>query len=375
MFDKLIDVLSYDMVYDLAKMSRNVYYKLPKDTSWLNVSLPQVFDTSIDNDTVRSYLFTNSDRSINVIAFKGTSLPWFSFTTDDIEDQGTFNDDVVRQQGTFNDDVVRQQGTLQMTNPSVRQGTFNDDVVRQQGTLQMTNPSVRQGTFNDDVVRQQGTLQMENNSNCYIPTNDKVNDNLYFSCCFYKHIESCKECMYKDENTCCKACYKSSAKYSYNYMNIADNIVSKIKEYVDFENSLVIFTGHSLGGTLASMMGLTYNKTAVAFESPGDKHYIDLVGLGDTRSDKIYHFGHDADPLFIGNCGMTCSSLGYYVNTKCHVGNTCSFRSKEKLGYGESILKHRIDYIINNIIPHWETDFPECVKVEDCVDCEDWTYI
>ena len=106
MFDKLIDVLSYDMVYDLAKMSRNVYYKLPKYTSWLNVSLPQVFDTSIDNDTVRSYLFTNSDRSINVIAFKGTSLPWFSFTTDDIEDQGTFNDDVVRQQGTFNDDVV-----------------------------------------------------------------------------------------------------------------------------------------------------------------------------------------------------------------------------------------------------------------------------
>ena len=229
--------------------------------------------------------------------------------------------------------------------------------------------------YDTTVVRQQGTLQMENNSNCYIPTNDKVNDNLYFSCCFYKHIESCKECMYKDENTCCKACYKSSAKYSYNYMNIADNIVSKIKEYVDFENSLVIFTGHSLGGTLASMMGLTYNKTAVAFESPGDKHYIDLVGLGDIHSDKIYHFGHDADPLFIGNCGMTCSSLGYYVNTKCHVGNTCSFRSKEKLGYGESILKHRIDYIINNIIPHWETDFPECVKVEDCVDCEDWTYI
>lgn len=300
----MFNILSYDMVYDLAKMSRNVYYKLPKSTSWLNVSLPQVFDTSIDNDTVRSYLFTNSDRSINVIAFKGTSLPWFSFTADDIENQ-----------------------------------------------------------------------TIKNQSNCYIPTNDKVNDNLYFSCCFYKHIESCKECMYKDENTCCKSCYKLSAKYSYNYMNIADNIVSKIKEYVDFENSLVIFTGHSLGGTLASMMGLTYNKTAVAFESPGDKHYIDLVGLGDIHSDNIYHFGHDADPLFIGNCGMACSSLGYYVNTKCHVGHTCSFKSKEKLGYSESILKHRIDYIINNIIPHWETDFPECVKVKDCVDCEDWTYI
>jgi lipase ATG15 len=301
-------------------MSRNVYYKL--EDSWLNVSLPQVFDTSIDNDTVRSYLFTNSDRSINVIAFKGTSLPWFSFTTDEVDIQDDCpNIDKVNDFSTFTND------------------NFNDF-----------------STF----------------------TNDKVNDNLYFSCCFYKHknpFETCEECsVYKNEKTCCTHCYKETVNNSYNYMGIADNIVSKIKEYVDFENSLVIFTGHSLGGTLASMMGLIYNKSAVAFESPGDKHYIDLVGLGDIPSDNIYHFGHDADPLFMGTCGMTCSSLGYYVNTKCHVGNTCSFSSKKNLGYSESILKHRIDYVINNIIPHWETNFPECVKLEDCVDCEEWTF-
>jgi lipase ATG15 len=309
----MFDLLTYDMVYDLAKISRNVYYKL--EDRWLNVSLPQVFDTSIDNDTVRSYLFTNSDNSINVIAFKGTSLPWFSFTTDDVNDQfGQFS----------------------------KVDQFDD---------------------------------------LSISSNDKVNDNLYFSCCFYKHkspFGSCDECFgYKNkggQGTCCTNCYKETVNNSYNYMNIADNIVSKIKEYIDFENSLVIFTGHSLGGTLASMMGLMYNKLAVAFESPGDKHYIELVGLGDIPSDNIYHFGHDADPLFIGTCGMTCSTLGYYVNTKCHVGNTCSFSSKEKLGYSESILKHRIDYVINNIIPHWETDFPECVKLKDCADCEGWTY-
>lgn len=310
-------ILSYDTIYDLAKMSRNVYYKLEDQgtlpvhvTDWLNVSLPLVFDISIDNDTVKSYLFTNFDKSINVVAFKGTSLPWFSFTTDD----------------TFND-------------------TFND--------IEETLSS--------------------------IPSNDKVNDNLYFSCCFYKHktiFGSCEECSgYNDTNTCCSSCYKSSINYSDNYMNIADKIVKNIKEYVDFENSIVIFTGHSLGGMLASMMGLIYNKTAVAFESPGDKHYIDLVGLGDIASDNIYHFGHDADPLFTGNCGMTCSSLGYYVDTKCHVGNTCSFNTKEKLGYSESILRHRIDYVINNIIPNWETDFPECLKLEDCVDCQEWSYI
>ena len=351
--------ISYDVLYDLAKMSRNVYYKL-EDSSftegkWMNVSLPMVFDTSIHNDTVRSYLFTNFDRSVNVVSFKGTSLPWFSFDTNKINQQGTFTEDVCTQQGTFTEDVCTQQGT------------FTEDVC------------IQQGTFTDDVCIQQGTS-----------TNDKANDNLYYSCCFYKHNTIFPECdcgntifsecncgnkINGTEKYCCASCYKSSTVYDLNYMNIADNIIKKIKEYIDFENSIVIFTGHSLGGTLASMMGLTYNKIAVAFESPGDKHYIDLVGLGDIPSDNIYHFGHDADPLFIGNCGMTCSSLGYYVDTKCHVGNTCLFKAKEKLGYSESILKHRIDYVINNIMPNWETDFPECVKHDDCIDCADWVYI
>ena len=49
--------INYEMVYDLAAMSRNVYYNL-NDNRWMNVSLPQVFDISINNDTVKSYLFT-----------------------------------------------------------------------------------------------------------------------------------------------------------------------------------------------------------------------------------------------------------------------------------------------------------------------------
>lgn len=304
-------VPTYNLVYDMAKMSRNVYYKLKGDT-FLNVTLPEVYDISIDNDTVRSYLFTNKDRDINVIAFKGTSLPWFSYKTDE-----AYNNC---------ENIVE---------------TFEDDL----------------STFSTSA-------------------NDKANDNLYFSCCFYKHntfFGTCENCTDKD-NSCCKSCYTSSTLHQLNYINIAKTIVDNTKNYIDFDNSIVIFTGHSLGGTLASMMGLIYNKVAISFESPGDENYVKLIGLGNENFNNIYHFGHNADPLFTGNCGKTCSTVGYYVDTKCHVGNTCSFNSKDKLGYSTSIFKHRIDYVINNIIPYWETDFPECIELSNCTDCDNWSY-
>ena len=301
--------LNYEMVYDLALMSRNVYYNL-NDKRWINVTLPNVFDISTDNDTVKAYLFTNVVGNVNVISFKGTSLSW------------------------------------------IRQDFETIDKNKSDFLVNMTS----------------------------ISQNDKYNDNLYFSCCFYKSSNMFKKCDSCKENTtvlnsCCKSCYKKSVKLDLNYMKIADNIIQNIKKHIDFDNSLVIFTGHSLGGTLASMLGLMYNKLTVAFQSPGDKHYIDLIGLGNKNTDNIYHFGHDADPLFVGNCGRTCSSLGYHVDTKCHIGNTCLFKAKEKLGLTESILNHRIDYILKSVIPNWENDFPECIKNKECVDCPNWNYI
>jgi lipase ATG15 len=203
---------------------------------------------------------------------------------------------------------------------------------------------------------------------------DKFNDNLYFSCCFYKqsNLFNQSHCNYyiNNENICSKSCYKNSIEFSLNYINIAKDIIEKIKDNIDFEN--VIFTGHSLGGTIATIMGILYNKTSISFESPGDKHYIDLIGL--KAHSGTYHFGHDADPIFLGNCGNTCWTFGYNIYTKCHSGYTCTYNAKEKLGYSESILNHRIDYIIKNIIPHWENDFPECVQNTNCSDCESWSY-
>jgi|688.fasta_scaffold246365_2 lipase ATG15 len=202
---------------------------------------------------------------------------------------------------------------------------------------------------------------------------DRFNDNLYFSCCFYKqsNIFNKSLCDYDSfNNICSKKCYKKSTFFNLNYINLANDIVENIKKDINFDN--IIFTGHSLGGTIATIMGILYNKTSIAFQSPGDKHYLDLIGLHSHQN--TYHFGHNADPIFMGTCGNTCWTFGYNIYTKCHSGYTCTYNAKEKLGYTESILNHRIDSIIKNIIPHWENDFPECIQDITCSDCESWDY-
>ena len=94
----------------------------------------------------------------------------------------------------------------------------------------------------------------------------------------------------------------------------------------------------------------------------------------DYTNNRIYHFGHNADPIFMGDCGGTCNILGYNIYTKCHIGNTCVYDSKDKLKMGESLWNHRIHYVIDNIISQWQNNMPECSKSNDCNDCEKWTY-
>ena len=310
----------YKLIYDLAIMSNNVYTYI-NQSNWIDLPNYTVKDITNDNNTIKSFIFYNKET--NVISFKGTTTI-----------------------------IGLQEG----------------------GNLQTPDPL--SSTFAD-----------------------KFNDNLYFSCCFYKqsnlfndlHCETGGTSTVDDvsqqgtstdqqatstdqqgKHSCSKSCYQNSTSFSLNYINIAKDIIEKVKkEDIDFKN--VIFTGHSLGGTIATIMGIMYNKTSIAFQSPGDKHYLHLIGLQAHKN--TYHFGHDADPLFMGTCGNTCWTFGYNVYTKCHSGYTCLYNAKEKLGYTESILNHRIDSIIKNVLPHWENDFPECIKDTNCVDCESWDFI
>jgi len=297
---KFLNNTFYKLVYDLAVMSSNVYTYL-NHSKWIDLQNYTVNDITLDNNTVKSFLFYNNE--MNIIAFKGTT------TAIGLQEDGSF---------------------------------INKEY---------SKPHIFSSSYND-----------------------KFNDNLYFSCCFYKqsHLFNRSLCDSTDNNNNCSInCYKNSTSFDLNYINLAKDIVEKVKDTIDFNN--LIFTGHSLGGTIATIMGILYNKTSIAFQSPGDKHYLDLIGL--QAHQNTFHFGHDADPIFLGTCGNTCWTFGYNLYTKCHSGFTCSYNAKEKLGYTESILNHRIDYIIKNIIPHWENDFPECVQNKDCSDCEKWSYL
>lgn len=302
-------LVDFNTIRDFAEMSHNVYYHIGSK-SWINVTLNNVYDISVSNDTVKSYLFTNEVKDTAVIAFKGTSVYWVSNS----------------------------------------QSPFNNDI--------------KENLYSDSMCA------------LSTATNDKYNDNLFFSCCFYKQSNLFEKCKCESdtliEQSCCKNCYKDTKKYDLNYINMIDDVIQRSRDIIDFDRIKVYFTGHSLGGMLASIASRIYNKPAVTFETPGDKHYIDLVNMN--QNNQVFHFGHNADPIFTGNCGRTCSMVGYNIDTKCHTGYTCLYDAKGKLGYSESILNHRIEYIVKKVIPNWENDIPECKLNTECSECEQWIY-
>lgn len=306
--------LDWATIYELGKMSHNTYINID-DNKWLNTTLNNVMNISITKDTVKAYLFSNDDKTKNVIAIKGTTI-YFG--------------------------LLKSLDTIEI---------FDDRSV------------------NNKVLKF---------GNLSTISNDKWNDNLFFSCCFNTetNIKDCL-CDKYEKNMCCIKCYRESLEFEKNYLNILNTIMENVKKIIDINNSELIFTGHSLGGVLASYLGIKYNKLTVTFESPGDMHYFLLSDIinRNLNYNNIYHYGHNADPIFMGNCGSICNLLGYYIETKCHVGNTCLYDAKTKLNFTESIFNHRIDVILKDIIPNWETDLPKCNINKECIDCEKWEYV
>lgn len=287
---------NYNNILNLANMSHMVYYD---DYEWDNGEYNKSHDISLDKNSVKAYIFSNQDETVNVVAFKGTTV-----------------------------DIIHSLESV-------------------------------------------GGM-------------DKKNDNLFFSCCYYKQVRNLKCSLDNfgendDYRECSIDCYKESLNQEYNYYNIGKNIIDGWKSTIDFENSLVIFSGHSLGGALATMMGITYNKYVVTFESPGEKHYIDLVGLKytDENLNKIYHYGHNADIIFTGKCkgGLSwCKLGGYTIETKCHIGNVCEYDVINKLNIHESIFTHKIKYVIENVITQWNASLPSCEIKTECQECLKWNY-
>lgn len=224
---------------------------------------------------------------------------------------------------------------------------------------------------------------------------DKYQDNVMFSCCCARvdiswmpvcgcylgknaDVEDVDEevMVRRSAGKCNQTCLLETIKEDEDsYYNQAVKIVHQIRR--NYPNAKIWFTGHSLGGSIASLMAVTFPHTAaVTFEAPGDKLYASRMGL--TRrlphhAYAIWNFGITTDPVFMGTCqgpSTSCYLSGYAMETRCRHGKDCVI----DIGEGRfDVTTHRIDWVIDNVL-QGQYRMPQCRPVEECKDCEGWQF-
>jgi len=130
-----------------------------------------------------------------------------------------------------------------------------------------------------------------------------------------------------------------------------------------YPHSEVWVTGHSLGGVMASFLGVTFGVPAVAFESPGDRLAAQRLHLplppAETPDEDalalapVTHVYHTADALATGQCvgpSSICSRTGFALETKCHLGQSIVFDTVGRLGWTVGGLSHRITYVMTELL-------------------------
>ena len=219
-------------------------------------------------------------------------------------------------------------------------------------------------------------------------TKDKVNDNLFFSCCcaqggqyFWRQVCDC----YSTTYTCNQTCLVKALKKENRYYRAAIELYTNVTEL--YPNSNVWLTGHSLGGSVSSLLGMTFGIPTVTFEAPGEALAASRLGLpAPPGSDPTrpamrkytgtYHFGHTADPVFMGTCNgatATCTLGGYAMESQCHTGLQCVYDTVSDKGWRVGIGYHKIHNVIDNVLRKYDT-VPQCVTDDECVDCFNWKY-
>ncbi|KAJ7754641.1 Alpha/Beta hydrolase protein [Mycena maculata] len=213
---------------------------------------------------------------------------------------------------------------------------------------------------------------------------DKLNNNLLFSCCCARvgptwyTVCDCYTGGGKCDQTCVERALVNDEGL---YYPIARNLYNDVAYmYPDADIWLV---GHSLGGALASLVGLTFGAPAVAFESPGDKLAATRLHLPSPPStNHITHVYHTGDPLAQGMCtGVTsvCAIGGFALESRCHTGQRILYDTVGRRGWAVDSRSHGIQLLIETLFNEdWD---PEgCVEVPgvdeetDCVDCPSWEY-
>ncbi|KAG0206852.1 putative lipase atg15 [Mortierella sp. GBA30] len=148
-----------------------------------------------------------------------------------------------------------------------------------------------------------------------------------------------------------------------------------------YPGAKIWLTGHSLGGGLSSLLGLTFGVPTVTFQMPGDRLAAQRLHLPMPPAISwddvpLFHFGHTADPVFQGVCNgptSTCYLTGFAMESKCHTGRTCVYDTVTEDKWKVDIRTHRMADAIEQVYKVKE-HVPECKAEEDCIDCELWQY-
>ncbi|KAH3668214.1 hypothetical protein OGAPHI_001968 [Ogataea philodendri] len=211
---------------------------------------------------------------------------------------------------------------------------------------------------------------------------DKINDNLLFSCCcarvssLWKTVCDC----YEEPYTCNQNCLEHEVRRQDRYYEAALQIYRNVSHM--YPESEIWVTGHSLGGSLSSLMGRTFGLPVVSFEAVGELlptrrlHLPMPPGLPE-EMENIWHVGNTADPIFMGVCNgasSSCSLAGYALETQCHSGKKCVYDVVTDLGWHVSLLNHRIRTIITDILLAYN-ETAQCVKSPPCYDCYNWKFV
>ncbi|EGP88905.1 uncharacterized protein MYCGRDRAFT_108706 [Zymoseptoria tritici IPO323] len=195
--------------------------------------------------------------------------------------------------------------------------------------------------------------------------NDKLNDNLFGSCCcgqggqiLWKQVCDCMTGTYSCNNTCLVKSLRQKSHYYWAVRDLYHNVTER------YPNSDVWLSGHSLGGVVSSLLGLTYGLPTLTFEAFPDALAASRLGLPAPPGYKIgahqsrsslgiYHFGHTADPIYMGTCNAAssfCTIAGYAFQGVCHTGQTCIYDTVGDLGWRVGIGTHKINNVIRDVL-------------------------
>jgi lipase ATG15 len=214
---------------------------------------------------------------------------------------------------------------------------------------------------------------------------DKENDNLMGSCCcgqggsyLWRKVCDCQTGTYTCDQTCVKRELEKPNRYYSATLELYEEVT---KLYPDAN---IITAGHSLGGVLASLIGLQHGVPSVTFETYPQALAARRLGLPTAgeitplrRNTGGFHFGHTADPVYMGTCSGSssfCSIGGYAFETVCHTGKRCAYDVVKDLGWRQSTSTHRLRYAIDNVYKVYEKA-ATCVDEDvNCVDCYLWKF-